>query len=664
MSKVDHAHELARQGFHVFPLVPNGKRPLSEQSWKTLATQDPATIRQIWHLNPDANIAIRTDGYVAFDLDQRRGGGDTWAEIVDKAEFLGEEIRHTRRHQTWSGGSHVIFRQPPGMHINCSTDKVGPGVDVKADGGYLVAPGSTIDGKEYSSVNPSRPIAELPDWLLSLCTQARPRSAAAGIRLVEEDDIAIARAHTWLANAPDAVEGSRDDTGYKIAAKLYNFGVSRDTCRELLADWSYTHCFPPLEPEDIERLSRSAEVNRSQPIGIEHPAAPAFEPVEIKPRQPAAGSTTERPRLHYLRFSESVERALTHAAEPLIDGLLDCGTMSVVYGESNSGKSFAVLDLSYHIAAGRPWCGKPVRQGAVLYVAAEGGGGIHKRDAALAKRYGEVDVPLYIVPCPVNLLRSDADLVPLIELCKQVAEDAKVDLVAIVVDTLSRAISGGDENSSVDMGAFVRNCDRLRAETKGHICVIHHSGKDRARGARGHSLLRAATDTEIEVVDNTIAATKQRDLDGAFKLRFSLKPTSVGVDQRGKVVSSCTVEFQSGTGDGEPLPLTPEMTEILEALEALIHDEAEAAGVGITEYPINWQHMQKVLEDRQRYPDGENLPRGNGVSRQLCQKKLLHLTQTCHARKGERGQWFMKFATNATDLPQGVWHNCNGATTL
>ena len=83
-------------------------------------------------------------------------------------------------------------------------------------------------------------------------------------------------------------------------------------------------------------------------------------------------------------------------------------------------------------------------------------------------------------------------------------------------------MAGGDENSSVDMGAMVKHLDAIRAATKAHLMVVHHSGKNKAKGARGHSLLRAATDTEIEVDGGRIAVTKQRDIERNFRSAFGI----------------------------------------------------------------------------------------------------------------------------------------------
>ena len=254
----------------------------------------------------------------------------------------------------------------------------------------------------------------------------------------------------------------------------------------------------------------------------------------IFPQEPAAPAKSFR----FTPFSLAASTALSSAAKPLIKGVLDQGAMCVLYGESNAGKTFVAMDISYHVARGLDWAGKRVAAFPVLYVAAEGGQGARKRAAALATRYG--DAPdFHFLLSPINLLRADADLVPLIESIRSFGQSFGL----IVIDTLSRAMAGGDENASTDMGAMVKHIDALRHATGAHLMVVHHSGKDRAKGARGHSLLRAATDTEIEVVNREIVVTKQRDLDGSFSSAFDLDVVTLGVDGDGDPVTSCTVRL-------------------------------------------------------------------------------------------------------------------------
>ena len=230
----------------------------------------------------------------------------------------------------------------------------------------------------------------------------------------------------------------------------------------------------------------------------------------------------------------------------LIKGWLGRGQMSVIYGPSNVGKSFFALDMALCIAAGIDWQGNKVKGGPVLYLATEGGSAFQSRCVALRKQYDITDAPLAVRPSPVDLLRPEADLAGLIELCKSIEQDMGEPLAAIFVDTLSRAMAGGDENGPTDMTSFISNLDVLRDVTGAHMGTVHHNGKDAAKGARGHSSLRAATDTEIELVlegsMRIATATKQRDLEPKEPFVFTLKVHELGSDEDGDPVTTCTIQ--------------------------------------------------------------------------------------------------------------------------
>jgi hypothetical protein len=236
-------------------------------------------------------------------------------------------------------------------------------------------------------------------------------------------------------------------------------------------------------------------------------------------------------------------------ADDFVEGVLIRRAMSVIYGESNAGKTFFASDLAFHIATGREWFGRAVDQGGVLYCALEGGFGIRNRIAALRSHYGvdNHNMPLAVVPVAVNLLDPAGDIASLIETIRQVRVRCDFPIVATFVDTLSRALAGGNENSSESMGALVTNGTRIQQVTGSHLAWIHHCGKDQAKGARGHSLLRAATDTEIEVSAGSdgrrlARITKQRDLPCDGEFAFKLKVIDLGRNRRGKPITSCVVE--------------------------------------------------------------------------------------------------------------------------
>ena len=236
-------------------------------------------------------------------------------------------------------------------------------------------------------------------------------------------------------------------------------------------------------------------------------------------------------------------------AADFVEGVISEGAMSVVYGESNCGKTFFMSDLALHVAAGMAWNGRAVEQGGVIYCALEGAHGISNRVAAFRQHHGMEDatLPFAIIPVSINLLDPTADTTKLIEAVQAAAKKMAMPVKLVVLDTLSRALAGGNENAPDDMGALVNSIDKIRQATGAHVCGIHHSGKDAAKGARGHSLLRAATDTEIEISradpqsPSVAVVKKQREMEIDGTWAFSLQTVELGLNRRNKPVTSCVV---------------------------------------------------------------------------------------------------------------------------
>lgn len=294
-------------------------------------------------------------------------------------------------------------------------------------------------------------------------------------------------------------------------------------------------------------------------------------------------------RVGSLEWFDDIEPSLVDAY--LVKGLLSSGAMSVIYGPSNSGKTFFALDLAYHIAIGAPWRGRRVVQASVLYLAAEGGTGVLNRISALKRRHGVCDVPMAVKRAGMDLLHDQADLQHIAELSAQVKARNPQAPLLIVIDTLSRIMAGGDENSAADMTALIRNVDGIRELTGAHIVLVHHTGKDTAKGARGHSSLRAATDTEIEVANDNGAraamVTKQRDYQGGETFAFNLESISLGFDQDGDEVTSCVVVETDETEFKEQRAIqkvTGAQKLVLEAIDQMIGEGAcrtNPGGVGM-----------------------------------------------------------------------------------
>lgn len=225
----------------------------------------------------------------------------------------------------------------------------------------------------------------------------------------------------------------------------------------------------------------------------------------------------------------------------VIKGWLNSGDLSIVYGAPGAGKSFLALDISSHVAAGREWNGCKVRGGMVIYLAAEGGHGFGNRVVALEGEKSR----LWTLEIGLDLCKPDTDTSSLIEMIQHLSAHHGP-YVLIVVDTLARAMGSGNENDSADMGALVRHIDKIRAATGAHALLVHHVGKDDAKEARGHSSLKAATDTEIKLTRDgetiTAEVKKQRDTAAGRSFHYTLKRVELGQDEDGDPVTTCVVE--------------------------------------------------------------------------------------------------------------------------
>jgi AAA domain-containing protein/primase-like protein/TOTE conflict system primase-like protein len=227
-----------------------------------------------------------------------------------------------------------------------------------------------------------------------------------------------------------------------------------------------------------------------------------------------------------------------------IKGVLPVAMLAVFYGASGTGKSFFSYDMVCAVARGIPWRGRRVKQARVVYIVAEGSGGFRNRVKAYATRHGiaddAMDDVLGIIPAAPNFLEKK-DIRDVIA-----AVQAFGTCSIIVVDTWAQVTPGANENSGEDMGKALSHCRALSDATGAMVVLVHHSGKDAAKGARGWSGLRAAADCELEVVrdgdSRTATITKLKDGDDSPAFGFKLAPVPVGVDEDGDAVTSCVVE--------------------------------------------------------------------------------------------------------------------------
>jgi hypothetical protein len=218
-------------------LVPQGLRNASVND----------NVVERWFRDRPWNLAIvtgKTSGVFALDVDPRHGGDNSLAALENKHGPLPT----TWRFLTGGGGEHILFRHPGGLLPN-SAGKIGVGIDVRGEAGYIVAPPSRhTSGRSYSvSVDhhpDDVPLADPPGWLIEAV----------------KPDVVVGASNTqeWRSRIGSAIpEGQRNDTLARISGHLLGHGIDRHVCLDIIVALNATHCTPPLPEEEILNIVAS-----------------------------------------------------------------------------------------------------------------------------------------------------------------------------------------------------------------------------------------------------------------------------------------------------------------------------------------------------------------------------------------------------------------------
>jgi RecA-family ATPase len=328
--------------------------------------------------------------------------------------------------------------------------------------------------------------------------------------------------------------------------------------------------FDDLEPA----AARAEQAARSAPQAVD--SADDFDDLDAsEQRQVAADNRhVDLAPVKRHRFDvETVDQFLQHTPPKwIVKNVLPRAGLAVIYGASSSGKTFFTLDLVSAVARGQDWRGAKVNKGRVLYVVAEGAGGFRNRLQAYCDFHG-VDPGQF----EISLLRQAPNLLTkddIREFLEKVVPLGGFDI--IVIDTYARAMAGGNENDAKDVGQAVAHCDVIHRKTGAMVVLVHHSGKDATKGARGSGALRAAADLEIEVVQTreyrAATVTKQKDGADGAEYQFKLAEVAIGEDEDGETITSCVVEHKEGLARPSVLgrTLNPLQRMVMDTLRSLL----------------------------------------------------------------------------------------------
>jgi hypothetical protein len=233
-----------KRGWSVLPLRHGDKRPLIPWDHLQQTHPDPATVAQWFSHATGANVGIVTgeiSNLIVLDVDPKHGGDDTLAELERRFGALPETVEA----RTGGGGRHLYFTHPGSFVPNRAGLK--QGIDLRGDGGYIVAPPSIHpNGQPYAWAPRRSPeeiaLAPLPRWLLFTGHGLRARRSLADWRQLVHEGVP---------------EGERNSTIASLTGHLLWHGVDAQVALELLLAWNRTRCRPPLDDDEVARVVAS-----------------------------------------------------------------------------------------------------------------------------------------------------------------------------------------------------------------------------------------------------------------------------------------------------------------------------------------------------------------------------------------------------------------------
>ena len=334
-----------------------------------------------------------------------------------------------------------------------------------------------------------------------------------------------------VAKSIRVVDLGGEEQGDDAYEWIYSQGKTRQDLADLVkAQAPITAADEVQAPERVSE--KPAPEATASPATSEPLANPLANPLTNQQETP---SSPPRKTLNLEAWDEIKDEPV----EWLIERVIPRRGFVALYGPPGSFKSFIALDLAASIARAAPWMGQaatPSENGAVVYIAGEGHGGIGARIKA-CRIHHEINagIPIYILRHQINLRSSTEDINSLMLAVAELSETRQLKIDLIVIDTLARAFGGGNENSSEDMGAFITSCGHLQQVFEAALLVIHHSGKDQAKGLRGHSSLLGAVDTELELLRfddqprGVVTISKQKD--GEDGVRYGFEMVEIDIDE-------------------------------------------------------------------------------------------------------------------------------------
>ncbi|MEH2485772.1 AAA family ATPase [Bradyrhizobium sp. AZCC 2230] len=297
-----------------------------------------------------------------------------------------------------------------------------------------------------------------------------------------------------------------------------------------------------------------------------------------------------RPRFDVTWFDD-VNESVTK--EDIVKGFLGVGEFSLFVAKPGTAKSVLLCDIGCHIAAGREWHGRNVKQGLVVFFAAERKGLTERRVAAWRKKHGLGGIPFVVVGGKLDLTGGLLDAKMLAATIKTLETKCEHKCNLIIVDTVTRTFGGGDQNASKDMQRFIQSVDELSRATGAHVAAIHHSGWEGDRG-KGAIDLDGAIDVSFGVSVNgsgpskvfTLLCTGANDGEEGPVTSFRLDSVELGTNADGDVTTApVVVQADAAPSKTDGSNLKGNAAKALQSLKAAVEADGESPPAGSPGFP-------------------------------------------------------------------------------
>lgn len=571
----------------------SGKRPLVE-GWEH---KPGATVKEAdAHMRSGGNVGLRPPKtHVVIDFDPRHvvkadPAADPAAMHDEFVAHFGLSLDQCTVVNSGGGGKHIYLRSPEDVALTGAVPGYHGAFEIKKHSGQTVAPGSVHgSGGVYALATGVIPAqtATIPDALLDAIRKPPRKTATDGGRYAP-DEIAA------MLSGLDAKQFSDHDPWFELLAACHH-ASGGNAMREFI-DWSTSdpahsdqaeaieYRWDTLDPAkqgfSVKTLFKALHEAGRPDLIVEkgEDLESSFDDLEDEEAMDSGKDKKQKRSLGLVPFETDTAAPLLEDTWLIEDVLPDSG-MGAIYGEPGCGKTFMMLDMAFAVAGAQPkWRGKYVEHGSVIYLGMEGGRSFQNRVYAYKEERGTAE-DFYRSASNLNLCSSEEDADLLIKEAKEIANIGKP-VKLIVVDTLARAMAGGNENSPDDMGAFVTLCEKVRKAVGCFLIVVHHSGKDKARGMRGHSSLLGAVDNEINLDKakgertGLMKVAKQRDGFDGEEFGYQIEMVPIGrTGKRGKQISSCVIRHVDGPG-----PTGPKLKGQTAAAMTLLQSMADESG--------------------------------------------------------------------------------------